>query len=252
LDADALPAFPLMAPRLQGELAPDGVLRVSLWCVGEVGRLRLAGLDGPLIIAPNRIEAASGAGVYVAQSRPALALKGGCKPKRLVAFDGGRLIVEARGDDWLIGAGQDEAEARAALALSVAEVVTEAAAHVTRCDLLPAADPLLRSMVVQGAHAALSSARRGVTGAFAGLSAGLLYSAPPRTYYRDAYWTLQLLLRLAPDLAAAEIERLATHVQTDGEAPSAVLIEGPHAEAFERRRLTSVAMAAAHWRPGEW
>ena len=45
-----------MAPRLQGELGPDGGLALSIWGAGEVGRLRLGGLAGPLVIAPNRIE----------------------------------------------------------------------------------------------------------------------------------------------------------------------------------------------------
>ena len=91
----------------------------------------------------------------------------------------------------------------------------EANDYAARCDLAPAADPLLRSLVMHGAHAALSSARKDGGGGFAGLAAGLAYSNPPRTYYRDGYWTLQLLARLAPDIAAAEIELLAGCVQAE-------------------------------------
>jgi glycogen debranching enzyme len=204
-----------------------------------------------MVVAPNRIETASGAGLFVAQSAPALALRG-VRPEQLWPSGAGGFIVERRGDDWLVAAGADDAEASAALALSVPETVREAADYVARCDVMPAAAPLLRSLVLQGAHAALSSARRDQDGRFAGLSAGLAYSNPPRTYYRDGYWTMQLLLRLAPDLVAAEIELLAQSLQPDGVAPSAVIVGGRHAEDFERRRLVEAAMAAVHWRPGEW
>ena len=41
IEGELLPAFPLMAPRLQGELAPDGTLRLAIWGAGDVGSLRL-------------------------------------------------------------------------------------------------------------------------------------------------------------------------------------------------------------------
>ena len=82
--------------------------------------------------------------------------------------------------------------------------------------------PMLRSMVLQGTHAALSSIRRDEQGAFAGLAAGMAYSTPARTYFRDGYWTLQPLLQLAPDMVRGEIRLLARGVQPDGEAPSGV------------------------------
>src|SRR6202041_1023646 len=55
LDAEAPPELPLMSPRLQGELASDGTLTLSVWGVGEVGRLKVEGLAGPLVVGPNRI-----------------------------------------------------------------------------------------------------------------------------------------------------------------------------------------------------
>ena len=54
LDAEAPPELPLMSPRLQGELASDGTLTLSVWGVGEVGRLKVEGLAGPLVVGPNR------------------------------------------------------------------------------------------------------------------------------------------------------------------------------------------------------
>ncbi|HEY1425306.1 MAG TPA: GH116 family glycosyl hydrolase, partial [Caulobacteraceae bacterium] len=235
---------------LQGELGADGVLTLSVWGTGQVGRLRFAAAPGPFVIGPNRIASPRG-GLFVAQSAPVLALRGVRTTDTWPSGAGG-FIVEARGDDVVVAVGDDELEAGAALKLDVATIVAEANDYVARCDLMPAAEPLLRSMVMQGVHAALSAARVDAHGRFGGLAAGLAYSNPPRTYYRDGYWTLQLLQRLAPDLAAAEIALLASSVQDDGEAPSAVIINCRHAEDFERRRLEEAAMAAVHWRPGEW
>jgi hypothetical protein len=239
-----------MAPRLQGELAPDGVLTLAAWGTGEVGRLRVEGLAGPLTIGPNRIEFGGG-GLYVAQWAPALALKG-LHAQDIWPIGTGGFIVEPRGPDTVVTVGSDALEAGAALALQTDAIVGEANAYAIRCDLMPAADPLLRSLVIQGAHAALASARQDQHGGFAGLAAGLAYSNPPRTYYRDGYWTLPLLRRLAPEAAAAEVELLARAVQEGGEAPSGVIVGGAHADDFERRRLQEAAMAAVHWRPGEW
>jgi hypothetical protein len=240
-----------MAPRLQGELAPDGTLSLWLWGLGDVGRLTITPPAGPLVVAPNRIEGADGTGLYVAQSAPVVALRG-FQPTQLRSSGRGHLLLEPRGDDWLIVAGADAAEAGRGIELDLETVQREACDHATRCDLLPGAEPLLRSMVVQSAHASLSSVRRFAGGAFAGLSAGLAYANPPRTYYRDGYWTLQLLLRLAPDVVAEQIDLLAQQVQPTGEAPSAVILPCAHADEFETRRLEELAMAAVHWRSGDW
>ena len=240
-----------MAPRLQGEVGDDGVLVISVWGTGEVGRIRFAPVSGPYVVAPNRITSPGGGGLFVAQSAPALAVRG-VKPTDAWPTGDGGFIVEPRGDDFVVAVGDDELEAGAALSLSADAIEREAGDHVARCDLMPAADPLLRSLVMHGAHAALSSARTDKDGGFAGLAAGLIYANPPRTYYRDGYWTLQLLRRLAPDAAAAEFDWLCRAVQDDGEAPSAVIVSGRHADDFERRRQADPAMAAANKRPGEW
>src|SRR5262249_57906020 len=88
------------------------------------------------------------------------------------------------------------------------------------------AEAILRSMVRHGLHATLASARRDAKGRFAGLAAGINYSAPARTYYRDGYWTAQALLPIEPAIVRAQIDLLAYGIQTDGEAPSAVLTTG--------------------------
>src|SRR5690349_2577924 len=54
---DAAVPLPLMAGRLQGELEPSGVLSLSLWGAGALGRIRLSPLPGPFVYAPNVVEA---------------------------------------------------------------------------------------------------------------------------------------------------------------------------------------------------
>jgi glycogen debranching enzyme len=252
LDASRLPAFPIVAPRLQGELSPTGELDLSLWGEPVSARVRLTGFDRKFVVSPGRLEGEGGCSLSVAQSAPALAIRG-LKLEVLRQPDGGRLILEQRGDDTLLALGASGAEAVRASTLDLSAIEAEAEAHVRRCDLMPTAEPLLRSMVMQGVHAALSSRRETETGAFAGLAAGLAYTVPARTYYRDGYWTLQLLLRIAPDVAKAQIELLADGVHEDGEAPSGVITAAPEAnQLWERLRLSRPVLAAIHWRPGEW
>jgi hypothetical protein len=269
---------PFMAPRLQGELTAEGRLELSLWGAGRLGMLRVAGLDGPGAVAPNRLECAGGGGLFVAQSAPVLVLRGATVGRftparrcagwaapipavkvrregaqRVAELPWGVAVIETRGADTVVAAGVDRAEAERGLALGIDQIIAEAQAHARRCDRMPDADPLLRGMVVQGVHAALSSIRRDEHGGFAGLAAGLAYSAPARTYFRDGYWTLQLLLRLDPAAVAAQIDLLAQGVQPNGEAPSGVILSGPaQSAAWETRRLAGRRMARAHSRPGDW
>jgi hypothetical protein len=255
--------LPFMAPRLQGELRPDGMLEVALWGAGALARVRLTPLTGPYAYGPNRVTTPTG-GLFVAQGRPALLVRGaqllGVTPARrpaawaepsesvtaggLVELAWGRLIARQCGDGVLIAAGADTAEAESASAYSAPEIVAEADVHVARCDRLPQGDPILRSLVMHGVHAGLASVRRTASGAFAGLSAGLAYSAPARTYFRDGYWTTALLLRIDPAVVRAEIDLLAEGVQPDGEAPSGVISGGePQARQWRRATVTLRVLA---------
>jgi hypothetical protein len=269
--ADAV-RLPFMAPRLQGELRPDGALEIALWGAGALARVRLTPLAGPFAYFPNRVTSPTGA-LFVAQSRPVLLLRGvqplGLVPARRPAawaepsavevvggsadLRWGRIVAEARGEDVVIAAGADAAEAEGALALSTAAIMAEADAYVARCDRLPQADPILRSLVMHGAHAGISSVRRTATGSFAGLSAGLAYSAPSRTYFRDSYWTTALLLQMDPAVVRAEIDVLAEGVQADGEAPSGVIVGGePQTQSWRRAVVADAELARAHIRRGDW
>ena len=278
LAAEQLVTVPFMAPRLQGELTPNGRLDISLWGAGRLGAVRVSLGGGPVVIAPNRA-IGRGWSLHVAQSAPVLVVKGGRHlglhpAKRCAPWDTivrplaaivreeercfcrlawGHLVSETRGADLVVAAGQDAAEVERALSLSVETIIAEGEAHVARCDALPKGDPILRSLVLHGAHAGLSSIRQDVQGQFAGLSAGLAYSSPSRTYYRDGYWTLPLLLQLDPPAARAQIDLLAEGVHPDGEAPSGLILGGPQqSRLWEDRRLSLPGAAQTHQHPRDW
>lgn len=272
--------LPVMAPRLQADCEPDGRITLALWGAGTLGRVNFSPLSGPFVYGPNRVTCASG-GIFVAQSKPVMAIRGArlarAVPAKRAAWwhtvdaadaairtgrIGDRVVrelawgcfaTEQRGPDLLLSVGASRAEAEAALTLTVDAIVAEAEAYIARCDRLPEADPVLRSMVMQGTHAALSSIRQDEKGRFAGLAAGQAYSAPARTYYRDGYWTLQPLLELAPEAVREQIRVLAAGIQPDGEAPSGVILSGQaQAIAWDRFRRGDKVYAGEHLRQGDW
>jgi hypothetical protein len=278
LDAEAAAPSPIMAPRLQGEVDPEGWADLALWGAGELGRVRFTPLAGPYVYAPNQVTAAGG-GVWVAQTAPVMVVRGAritgvfparrsatwdrrARPAQNVTRSGsiqcvelawGSLTAEQRGADLVIAAGATTDEADRARALDVEEIVRESQANARRCDRMAGADPLLRGMVLHGVHAALSSIRADAEGGFAGLAAGLAYSAPARTYYRDGYWTAQALLMLAPDAVRGQIDILARGIRGDGEAPSGVIVTGPAQSAAWVRLLRDHPRAAdVNRRPEEW
>jgi hypothetical protein len=278
VESDVAVTLPIMAPRLQAELHADGWADLALWGAGSLGRLRFSPLQGPYVHFPNGLTAADGA-VRVAQEAPVMLIRGAAyrgftparrcagwdrtehpkvrvkreKTRRCVALPWAVVLVEQRGEDLIVAAGADLSEAERALHFRLETILSEAAAYAAHCDLMPEADPLLRSMVTQGVHAAFSSVRRDERGRFDGLAAGLHYSAPARTYYRDGYWTLQLLLATQPAVVHEQIEVLAAGVQPEGEAPSGVIVSGAEqARAWETLRTTAFGMDWIHTRSTDW
>lgn len=271
--------LPIMAPRLQGDFDPSGTVKLALWAAGTLATLTFSPLAGPFTYGPNSVKGTRGA-VAVAQSVPALVIRearirrlmpapraswwhdGASAPapviekqgeRRILTLGWGVVIVEPRDSDIVVTVGTDRAEAEAAISISVGQIIAEAEAYAKSCDRMPEADALLRSMVIQGTHAALSSIRRDQFGGFAGLAAGQAYSAPARTYYRDGYWTLQPLLTLAPEAVRDELKLLAKGVQPDGEAPSGVILSGPaQAAAWDFFRRNDKRYAEEHFREGDW
>lgn len=278
VESDVAVNLPIMAPRLQAEFHAEGWADLALWGAGSLGRLRFSGLAGPYVHFPNGLVAADG-GVHVAQQAPVMVICGArytgfsparkCatwdrtehprskvireKTRRRIDLPWAVVLIEQRGQDVVVSAGADLSEAERAQHFRAETIIAEAAAYAAHCDLAPDADPLLRSMVMQGTHAAFSSVRRDERGRFDGLAAGLHYSAPARTYYRDGYWTLQLLLATQPAVVHEQIEVLAAGVQPEGEAPSGVIVSGPEqAKAWETLRTTAFGMDWIHTRSTDW
>ncbi|MBP0615806.1 GH116 family glycosyl hydrolase [Jiella mangrovi] len=266
-----------MAPRLQGDLHPDGRLTLSVWGAGHLSTLSFALPQGPCTYVPNLAEW-DGGGLYVAQSRPVVLVTGAAlrrsaparrsawwsqpEPARkierrgdrqIVRTDWGTTIIERSGTSVRIAAGDTLEEARSGLELSDDDIRKEARDYAASCDAAAGAEPLIRTMVSQGLHAGLSSIRRDASGDFAGLAAGQSYSAPARTYYRDGYWTLQILLDRAPEAVRGQIELLARGLQPDGEAPSGVILTGDEqSKRWEIVRQNHAIVSEEHLRPGDW
>ncbi len=73
-------------------------------------------------------------------------------------------------------------------------------------------------------------------GDFKGFFAGVHYSAPARTYYRDSYFTALGVLAHKPELVRAQLLTLASGIMPDGTCPSAVK---EHGQAFWDNHLDS-------------
>lgn len=171
-------------------------------------------------------------------------------------------IVGARGSlrassAWL-AAGADEAEVDAAVSALLERGVPDALeshhAYLERVTGVFTSDDVeLNELFVACLHAALACYKR-LPGASKGaFAAGVGYSVPPRTYFRDSYWTVQALLPLWPELALEQLEALAPGVHDDGEAPSGVMLFSPAGErAWQARVAADPELAASHTREGEW
>ncbi|MDW7992039.1 MAG: GH116 family glycosyl hydrolase [Anaerolineae bacterium] len=86
-------------------------------------------------------------------------------------------------------------------------------------------DPLRRSLIAAGLNAALSAFKE-LEGDFAGFTAGPDYFYPPRLYFRDGYWTAQVVLPFRPDLVRRHLLSLAQGVHPEGSCPSGVFPPG--------------------------
>jgi hypothetical protein len=193
-----------------------------------------------------------------------------------VASDWGELVVRAPGAEvaargrlaWrrggvaVVAGGADRAEAEGAAAALLAASGDPAAELDAHLDELSdvwriEGDDVLQSLFVHGLHAARTARKELPGGRFAGLAAGVGYALPPRTYYRDGYWTLRALLPRWPDVAREQLVLLARELPATGpdagRAPSGVVVASPAGERVWRaRRDADPALAADHPRDGVW
>jgi len=168
----------------------------------------------------------------------------------------GRLHMSAASVAVLaLGDGAEEAETAAAAVLRAPDEALRAAHGYAGSleNALEVDDALLKALFTACLHAAHSSRKELTGGTFAGFSAGTGYVMPPRTYYRDAYWTLQALLPFRPAAAIEQVRLLAAGVADDGEAPSGVIVASAAGrQVWEARVAAEPALAADHARPGQW
>ncbi len=84
---------------------------------------------------------------------------------------------------------------------------------------------VLTQMFRESVEVAIDSIQTAVDGSRY-LSAGPRYSIPPRTYYRDSYWTSGLVLLIDPSAIREQIIQLARGIEQNGAAPSAIVVDG--------------------------
>jgi glycogen debranching enzyme len=68
------------------------------------------------------------------------------------------------------------------------------------------------------------------------LAAGVNYSFPNRTYFRDSFWTIQPIMKVDPKFAKNQILFLSEGVHEDGSCPSGVMKLGEEELAFIRSK----------------
>ncbi len=200
--------------------------------------------------APVRVPLADGQGVASAWCHTLLRVAEGTVER------GGRVAFGPSGLAVLAG-GEDAAEAAAAAAWVLADPAALEreldAYHARLRAAFWVADAELQSLALHGLHAAFGARRALADGRFAGFAAGVGYALPARSYYRDAYWTLQALLPLEPAAVRAQLLLLARGVHPNGEAPSGVVIASSAGErSWRAQRAADPALARDHPRDGEW
>lgn len=114
-------------------------------------------------------------------------------------------------------------------------------------------DALLDTLFAFCLDAAVSNFKADPLGGFEGLTAGVHYETPARTYFRDSFWACQALLPFYPELVRAQVVALAGGVHDDGSCPSAVLFPSPVlAAALEAARETIPGFSTFHRPPRDF
>lgn len=252
----------LIGPNAVTYAVPGGSVRVTalsrhpalvIEFQGPTGSLRLAPTRASQPGLPGRFALSSLEDGWTARSPWAAAV---LRSPGGVCGRNGRLEAGERGIA-VLGLGADEAEARAAAGAVLADPAAGLrSAHAYAAGLagvLDVDDALLKSMFTACLHAAFSSRKELQGGRFAGFSAGTGYVMPPRTYFRDSYWTLQALLPFSPGAAVEQVRLLAPAIGDDGEAPSGVIVASQAGrQVWEARLAAEPSLASDHTRPGQW
>lgn len=132
----------------------------------------------------------------------------------------------AAAQEWRVVVAAD----RASYAQAIHGFRESARAVAQRSDLiagtLTTSDILLKTMFTATLDNALASFKSVPDYKFEAFFAGIRYRMPLRAYYRDSYWTVQLVLPFHPEYVRSNLLFLAKGIQPDGRAPSAVTYDG--------------------------
>lgn len=114
-------------------------------------------------------------------------------------------------------------------------------------------EPGRKMLFVHALHAARCSVKADRDGSFAGLAAGIGYSVPARTYFRDGYWTSLALLPFYPESVRKELLFLAVGINDDGSCPSGVIHPTPAGLRYwEDLKHNNPDLARDHRSPLAW
>ena len=113
--------------------------------------------------------------------------------------------------------------------------------------------PHEETFFVHTLHTARCNVKADRNGSFAGFAAGIAYSVPARTYFRDGYWTALALMPFYPELVRKEILFLAAGVNGDGTCPSGVIYPTPAGLRYwEELKRKDPSLARDHRSPLAW
>ncbi|MCL4408293.1 MAG: hypothetical protein M1521_06635 [Thermotogae bacterium] len=114
-------------------------------------------------------------------------------------------------------------------------------------------ETILNSLFVFSLHTAFANYKHGIEKNFSALFAGPNYSLPPRTYYRDSFWTSKALLPFKPSIVKNQILSLLDGISDQGTAPSGIIFASEsELKRYEEFIKTDPRIAEFQKNPKDW
>jgi len=175
------------------------------------------------------------------------------KKQRVSFFVIGSAQETKRALDTLKAYRNNPSEANALVARSIAFEFIPAEQYMSKLAHHGLSEHSCTTQAIHCFHAAFSCVKSDDSGNFAGIAAGIGYSIPARSYFRDSYWTCLALLPFMPDIVRKQILFLEKGVYENGEAPSGLIFPtSPGMRYWEERKKIDPALARDHVRLLDW
>ena len=175
------------------------------------------------------------------------------KKQRVSFFVIGSAQETKRALDTLKAYRNNPSEANALVARSIAFEFIPAEQYMSKLAHHGLSEHSCTTQAIHCFHAAFSCVKSDDFGNFAGIAAGIGYSIPARSYFRDSYWTCLALLPFMPDIVRKQILFLEKGVYENGEAPSGLIFPtSPGMRYWEERKKIDPALARDHVRLLDW